>query len=184
MIANGGFESGNLLPWYEGRSFGSSRSWAVGSLDPHSGENYAFNLGPLELRQDFTPIPGSQINGFSFFVSHKFPNLGNPSYEIFYSDGSSSGLQEHILNPSNATEGSSSGWVWEEVDLLSNIDHTLEISGVSVVGIPDNVLSIDSFTMEAIPEPSALFQKAISIFGLLIYRENSNNARHRMNRCG
>jgi hypothetical protein len=184
MIVNGGFESGNLLPWFEGRSFGSSRSWAVGSLDPHSGQYYAFNLGPLELRQDFAPISGCAIRKFSVFVSHKLPNIGSPGFEIFYSDGSSSGLQEHMLNPSNATGGSSSGWVWEEVDLLPYVDITLNVSGVSVVGIPDNVLSIDSFTLETIPEPSGLFLIAASILVLLLHRRKFIHSRHRRSRCG
>jgi hypothetical protein len=35
-------------------------------------------LGPLELRQDFTPILGREISQFSFFESAQLPDLGNP----------------------------------------------------------------------------------------------------------
>lgn len=179
MIVNGGFESGNLAPWYEDRTFGATRPWIIGSLDPNSGSNYAFNLGPLELRQDFLPILGSQITQFSFFVSHQFPNRGNPNIEIFYSDGNSSGLQEIILDPSHATGSSSSGWIWDEVNLLTYVDPGREVSGISVVGISDNVLGIDSFTLEAIPEPSAFFLIAMAFFGLRMFRQYSNNVSKR-----
>lgn len=175
---NGGFETGNLAPWYEDRTFGSSRPWLIGSLDPHSGDYYAFNLGPLELRQDFTPILGSQIKKFSFFLSHQFPDRGNPSAEIFYSDDSTSGLLEIILDPSHATGGSSSGWVWDEVNLLHHIDISREVSGISVVGIPDNVLGIDSFSLEAIPEPSAILLILMAVPVLSLFRTKSNQSRH------
>lgn len=109
VITNGDFDTGSLASWYVDRSFGSTRPWAVGSLDPHSGGYYAFNLGPLELRQDFTSILGSEITQFSFFVGAQFPNRGNPMIELFYSDGSSSGPKEIPLDPSHASGGASSG---------------------------------------------------------------------------
>ena len=171
LIANGDFDTGSLAPWYEDRTFGSTRPWSVGSLDPHSGGFYAFNLGPLELRQDFTPILGSEIAQFSFYIGAQFPDRGNPMVELFYSDGGSSGPREILLNPSHASGGSSSGWIWDEVDLVPFVDVTRHVSGVSVVGIPNNVLRIDTFSLTAVPEPSIFTLLAGSFMGLVFHRK-------------
>jgi hypothetical protein len=170
VIVNGDFDTGSLAPWYVDRSFGSTRPWSVGSLDPHSGGYYAFNLGPLELRQNFPPILGADITQFSFFVGAQFPNRGNPMVELFYSDGSSSGPKEIPLDPSHASGGSSSGWIWDEVDLLPFVDGIRSVSGVSVVGVPNNVLRIDTFSLTAVPEPSIFALLGGSLIGLAIHR--------------
>jgi hypothetical protein len=175
VILNDGFDTGSLTPWYEDRSFGSSRAWATGSLDPHSGGFYAFNLGPLELRQDFVPILGSDIAQFSFFIGAQFADRGNPMIEVFYSDNTSSGLREIALDPSHASGGSSSGWIWDEVDLIPFVDVNRQVSGVSVVGIPNNVLRIDTFSLIAIPEPSTSALLCGSILGLALYRKRESN---------
>lgn len=171
VIANGDFDTGVLSPWYEDRSFGSSRQWSVGSLDPHSGGYYAFNVGPLELRQDFTPILGSNISQFSFFVGAQFPDRGNPLVEVFYLDGGSSGPREVVLDPSHASSGSSSGWIWDEVDLIPFVEGNRQVSGVSIVGIPNNVLRIDTFSLTSVPEPSAFPLFTGAIIGLVLQRK-------------
>ena len=178
VIANGDFDSGSLAPWYVDRSFGSTRTWSIGSLDPHSGEYYAFNLGPLELRQNFTPISGSEITRFSFFVGAQFANRGNPMIEIFYSDGGSSGLREIALDPTHASGGSSFGWIWDEVDLLPFVDEGRRVSGVSVIGIPNNVLRIDTFSLTAVPETSIAALFGGSLVGLAFHRGRGGLAAH------
>jgi hypothetical protein len=170
VIANADFDTGSLAPWYVDRSFGSTRPWSVGSLDPHSGGYYAFNLGPLELRQDFTSILGSEITQFSFFVGAQFPNRGNPIIELFYSDGSSSGSKEIPLDPSHASGGSSSGWIWDEVDLLPFVDKNRKVSGVSVIGITNNTLRVDTFSLTTVPEPSIFVLLGGSLIGLAFHR--------------
>jgi hypothetical protein len=176
VIANGDFDSGSLAPWYEDRSFGSTRPWSIGSLDPHSGGYYAFNLGPLELRQNFTPILGSEITQFSFFVGAQFANRGNPMIEIFYSDSASSGSREIALDPSHASGGASFGWIWDEVDLLPFVDESRQVSGVSVVGIPNNVLRIDTFSLTAVPEASISALLGGSLVGLALHRRRVEQA--------
>ena len=173
VIANGAFDTGVLSPWYVDRSFGSTRPWTIGSLDAHSGRYYAFNLGPLELRQNFTPILGSKISQFSFFVVAQFPNRGNPWVEVFYSDGGSTGPREIVLDPSHASGSSSSGWIWDKVDLLPFVDGSRQVSGVSVVGIPNNVLSIDTFSLTAVPEPSISAWLGASLAGLVTRRRRA-----------
>jgi hypothetical protein len=176
VIANGDFDTGSLAPWYVDRSFGSTRPWAVGSLNPHSGGYYAANLGPLELRQDFTPTLGSEITQFSFFVVAQFPNRGNPMIELFYSDGSSSGPKEIPLDPSHASGGSVSGWIWDEVDLLPFVDGIRKVSGVSIIGIPNNVLRIDTFSLTAVPEPSTFVLLGGSHVGIVSHRRRGAQA--------
>ena len=171
VIVNGDFDTGSLAPWYEDRSFGSTRPWSIGSLDPHSGGFYAFNLGQLELRQDFDPILGSEITQFSFYIGAQFPNRGNPMVELFYSDGVSSGPREIPLDPSHASGGSSSGWIWDEVDLLPFVDGSRQVSGVSVLGISNNVLRIDTFSLATVPEPSIFTLLAGSFIGLVLQRK-------------
>lgn len=171
VIVNGGFDTGELAPWVEDRSSGSTRPWSVGSLDPHSGGYYAFNLGALELRQDFAPILGSEITQFSFFVGAQFPDRGNPMFELFYLDGSSSGPQEIPLDPSHASGSSSSGWIWDEVNLLPLVDGSRKVSGVSVTGIPNNVLRIDTFSLTTVPEPSIFALLAGSLIGFALHRK-------------
>jgi len=171
VITNGNFDTGSLAPWYVDRSFGSTRPWSIGSLDPHSGGYYAFNLGPLELRQNLTPILGSEITHFSFFVGAQFPDRGNPMIEIFYSDGGSSGSHEIALDPSHASGGSSFGWIWDEVDLLPFVDGSRLVSGLSVVGIPNNVLRIDTFSLTSVPESSIFALFGGSLVGLALHRK-------------
>jgi hypothetical protein len=178
VIANSDFDSGSLAPWYVDRSFGSTRPWSIGSLDPHSGGYYAFNLGPLELRQNFTPILGSEITQFSFFIGAQFPNRGNPMIEIFYSDGGSSGSREIALDPSHASGGSSFGWIWDEVDLVPFVDGSRRVSGVSVVGIPNNVLRIDTFSLTAVPEPSISALLGGALVVLALHRRRVEQAAH------
>lgn len=154
VIVNGGFDSGSLGPWFNDRVFGASRTWRLGSLDPHSGGFYAFGLGEIELRQNFTATLGSEITAFSFFVGQQLANLGNPKFEIFYSDGTSTGLRQFVIDPAHASGGSSSGWFWDEVNLLPFVDSSRSVSGVSIVGIPGNTLRVDTFTLNTVPEPA------------------------------
>jgi hypothetical protein len=130
----------------------------------------------LELRQNFTPILGSEISQFSFFVGAQFPNRGNPLVEVFYSDGGSSGFQEIVLDPSYASGSSSSGWIWDEVDLLPFVDGNRHVSGVSIVGISNNVLRVDTFSLTQVPEPSVIPMFAGAIAALALKRKRVEQA--------
>ncbi len=166
VIVNSDFDTGSLGPWYNDRIFGSNRSWRLGSLDPHSGGFYAFSLGEIEMRQNFTATIGSEITTFSFFVGQQFANLGNPKFEIFYSDGTSTGFQQFVIDPTHASGSSSSGWFWDEVNLLPFVDSSRSVSGVSIVGIPNNVLRVDTFTLTTVPEPTlTMWFLASSVMG-------------------
>lgn len=180
VIVNGGFDSGSLGPWFNDRVFGSSRTWRLGGLDPHSGGFYAFGLGEIELRQNFTATLGSEITAFSFFVGQQFANLGNPKFEIFYSDGTSTGLQQFIIDPAHASGSSSSGWFWDEVNLLPHVDPSKSVSGVSIVGIPSNTLRVDTFTLNTVPEPGLIVWLIASTMSVAFQRRRIvNRALHR-----
>ena len=71
LIQNGGFETGVLSPWYVARNFcsgGTCSPWAVTNSNPHTGTYSAMDIGNIEMRQDFTPTPGSQITDISFWI--------------------------------------------------------------------------------------------------------------------
>jgi len=177
VIVNSGFEGTELTPWYVDREFGSNRGWDVSSSAPHSGTQHASNLGRIELRQDFPAILGSQIQEFSFFASHQFPDRGNPWIEVFYTDGSSSGAQDISLDPSRSWQSSGLDWQWDKFNLLGFVDPARSVSGVSVVGIPNNVLFIDTFSLVPVPEPSSIMLLSLGGALTFAYRTRSRTRR-------
>ena len=183
VIINAGFDTGSLVPWYVDRVFGTNRGWNIGGIDPQSGSYYAFNAGRIELRQNFTPVLGNEITSFSFFVTEQFANRGNPWIEVFYADGTSTGLQDVVLDPLHATGGTNSGWIWDEIDLLPYVDKSRGVSGVSIVGIPSNTLCVDTFTLATVPEPLSSSLVLTSLAVLLPRRRRVNKEAHGCNVC-
>ena len=136
ILINGGFENLEFEPWYQDRFFGSYRSWGIGTHDPAEGQQNAFCLGRVELRQDFTPVPANRIGQLTFKARQQFAGRGPMWAELFYGDGTSTGFMEIEL------EGD---FDWQTIDLLPFLDQSKMVSGVSVFGIPDNTLVVDDF---------------------------------------
>src|SRR5205085_1450320 len=61
ILANPGFESGALAPWFQSSDFCSSpapcENWNVTNSDAHSGTFSATDVGNKEIRQNFAAIP-------------------------------------------------------------------------------------------------------------------------------
>lgn len=145
LLQNGGFESGVLSPWYNARDFcsGNCSPWAVTNSNPHSGTYSAMDVGNIELRQDFTPTPGSQITNVSFWI---YTNTVANAFDFFYTD--SSDEEFVIFAPTNT-------WTLETV--TGDVDAGKTLSGFSIWGSsPSFTTYVDDVSITATPEPSTL----------------------------
>ena len=80
LLVNPGFEAGSLPPWTQ------SSSWSVVNTTPHSGSFCAFGLGNNWVRQDFAPIPTSNILSVTFWCKQPEAGTQAQAYDFFYSD--------------------------------------------------------------------------------------------------
>ena len=145
LLTNGGFESGALSPWYVARDFcsGTCSPWAVTNSNPHSGTYSAMDVGNIELRQDFTPTPGSQITNVSFWI---YTNAPASAFDFFYTDNSDEEFV--IFAPQNT-------WTLETV--TADVDPGKTLSGFSIWGAsPALTTYLDDISITATPEPSTL----------------------------
>lgn len=159
LLLNTGFEAG-LPPWKEGRSFGSYRSWDTSTVTSSiEGNSHAFCLGRIELKQDIKPVPANEIQKLSFQAAQQFTNRGNFWVEVFYTNQTSSGFIEFGLR--DGLKGLINSW--ELIDLKPHLDNDKIVSAISIVGIPNNVLSIDDFVIEVSNEKLAISATTNSI---------------------
>jgi hypothetical protein len=152
LIANGGFETGNLSPWLDVpesdvcQSF-SCDPWRVVPGVAHSGSFFAVGAnGDVEMRQNFQPTLGSRITDVSFWASSGELVLIN----LFYTDNSVSVFTPEI--DCSAT--------WCFVDLTFRVNTGKSLSGISFVAPLDGYSAVDDVSVIAtVPEPGT--------FGLL-----------------
>jgi hypothetical protein len=149
LLANPGFESGALNPWFTARAqfcFSTCIPWAVTNTVVHSGSFSATDVGNIEMQQNFTPTAGSAISSVSLWINN---SAGVDAADFFYTDGSD---QEFVFF---STPG-----IWNLVDLTSDVDTTKILSGFSVWGCsPDCVTYVDDASIMAAtttPEPGSL----------------------------
>lgn len=145
LLTNGDFETGVLSPWYNARDFcsGNCLPWAVTNSNPHNGTYSAMDVGNIELRQDFTPTPGSQITDVSFWI---YSNTAVHAVDFFYTDSSD---EEFVVSAAVNT------WTLETVTADVNAGKTL--SGFSIWGAsPSYTTYVDDASITATPEPSTL----------------------------
>jgi hypothetical protein len=146
LLQNGGFESGVLAPWTNARDFcnnGTCSAWAVSTSNPHTGTYSAMSIGNFELRQDFTPTPGSQITNVSFWIYTSAPAT---AFDFFYTD--SSDEESVIFAPQNT---------WTEETVTAHVDTGKTLSGFSIWGASPSITTyVDDVSITATPEPATL----------------------------
>jgi hypothetical protein len=146
LIVNGGFESGARDPWYNARNFcgGPCQDWAATNSNSHSGSFSAMDIGNIELRQDFTPVPGSSITSASFWVNN---SAGVNAFDFFYTDSSD---EEFVVFPNAGT------WTFE--DVTADINPSKTLMGFSIWGCDTGCITyVDDVSIQSsVPEPSTL----------------------------
>ncbi|MBI1896829.1 MAG: hypothetical protein HYS04_09905, partial [Acidobacteria bacterium] len=175
ILLNEGFESGDLSPWF--RILTPNRNqcsmtycefWNVTSTDSHSGVFSITDVGSMELRQSFAPLPVSDIAGISFWA--KDPNaLFGVGYELFYSDNPDPAL---YLNSFLAPLTTS---VWTYIDVTPNLTPGKQLVGISISGYdrfpstPTPRVFVDDITVNvSTPEPQSGYLILIGVVGMLV----------------
>src|SRR5579884_2563510 len=123
LLQNPGFETGQLSPWYPARDYcgHGCHEWHVDTQNPHSGTYDVAGDGLIELRQDFTPTPGSSISNVSFWVITGVNNVG--LIDFFYTDNT----DEEFFYSANDNQ-------WTFVDATAEVDKSKVLMGFSVWG--------------------------------------------------
>jgi hypothetical protein len=100
-LANPGFETGVLTPWVQGRvETNHGTDWAVTTDQARSGSYSAWVNDNKELRQDFSPIPGSSIREISFWGKHTAAGATEVYVDLRFSDRTTSNKNQvlHTIN--------------------------------------------------------------------------------------
>ena len=155
LLGNPGFESGVLYPWFQA-PFGdpSGVDWAVSSVDAHSGNFSAVDIGNKELREDIGVPSGAMVTQVSFWMRHPNLSFAPAAVDFFYSDATS--VQFTVF--SSSTD-------WQFFDVTSHLDTSKTLVGFGVfgysAGLGNEVTRLDDLAISAsVPEPS--------IWGLLL----------------
>jgi hypothetical protein len=149
ILINPGFESGVLFPWYQDRDLSllPKEPWNVTNLVSQSGLYSVTDVGNLELRQNFTAVPVSQITEVSFWLKHPDGDTRPFSYYFFYSDFTWN--RAMVFSADDA---------FAFFDVTSELNPGKSLVGVSVWGYSSSSDAtdrtyVDDFTIERVPEP-------------------------------
>jgi hypothetical protein len=168
LLANAGFESGELSPWFQDRAISGGEDWNVTTADAHSGLYSATNTGNKEIHENFTPVPVQNITNISFWAKHV--GIGDMlAAELFLSNGT----QRSTIVTTTANN------VWQSFDVTSltipaGAPGTM-VTGFSIFGNSDGNPSFtrtyfDDATIN-VPEPGSLLLAGLAgVGGLLILR--------------
>ena len=152
VLVNPGFETGSLAPW-----FGDSGAPTVGSTDPHTGTFAAEAFGGDSIRQNFAPVPTSDITEVSVWI--KRPPFQFSQYSFYYSDNTST---THLI------QGNSSNY--DQFNLTSNLTAGKSLTGFSIFGTSSGPAFLDDFVINAIPEPAGALLALAVLAGAAIRR--------------
>ncbi len=102
------------------------------------------DTGNIELRQDFTPTPGSLITNVSFWVDSQ---PGVDAVDFFYTDSSD---EEFVVFPTAN--------VWTLENVTSDVNKGKTLMGFSIWGADPNWITYvdDASVTTSVPEPSTL----------------------------
>jgi hypothetical protein len=124
LIENPSFESGWLVPWYQGRDYCSTtcENWAVRIVDPRLGTYDAGNVNNIEVVQNFAATDSSAIGHIEIWVRH--PAGDEPTaIDFFYSDGTD---DEDVVYTSDTN--------WDSFDVTSDLVSGKSLEGFSIWG--------------------------------------------------
>ncbi len=113
LLANPGFESGSLPPWY-------TEVWSVVTDSPHAGAYCAFDEGNNWIRQDFAGVAVADITSVTFWSRQ--PEEAISQVVLFYSDGTSSA---DIVWPTAN---------WQQFDVTSWLTPGKTLTGIKIWG--------------------------------------------------
>jgi hypothetical protein len=172
ILINPGFETGSLAPWFQNRNLcsGPCADWSVTSSDSHSGAFSAMDVGNLELQQNISPTPTSQISQVSYWLKH--PDGGRLPVDVvfYYSDGT---VDEHGGEQFTTTAN------WSFFDWTSDLKPGKVLTGLSLFGYnispPGSTEEtfLDDVTIDTVaPEPGSLvlLTGGLSAFLILNHR--------------
>ncbi|TKJ41668.1 hypothetical protein CEE37_03625 [candidate division LCP-89 bacterium B3_LCP] len=114
LLLNGGFESGSFEPWYH------EGAWYISTDNPHSGTYCAYDTSNNWLRQDFFPIPASDIVSATLWCRQPLEAIA--AINFIYDDFTYS---EDVIWPTSE---------WQQFDLTGFIDPGTVVIGIRVWG--------------------------------------------------
>lgn len=164
-LVNGGFETGELSPWFQARVVPSNQAgenWHVTAAEAKSGVYSATLTGNRELRQNFSPIPTDEIFSLSFWAKHPVITVDQIAFTFFYTDGST----RETVRATTTTD-------FEYFDLTSQLYTGKQLNGISIWGNIYGRTYVDDVSIVLIPEPTAFTLMGISSLVLGIRRNRS-----------
>ena len=153
LLANPGFETEALSPWFQDRTFGTiTENWNVTSTVSNSGTFSATDVGNAELRQNFAATAASSITSVTFFAEHPDATITALAYDFFYTDGTD---KEFLVF--------TTGTGFNSFDVTAQLDPSKTLDGFSVFGNSGGRTYFDdaSIKVKSVPEPTSLTLMAL-----------------------
>ena len=152
LLANPGFESGSLTPWFQASDFGGTENWNVTSAVSNSGTFSATDVGNKELQQNFAATATSSITSVTFFAEHPDATVTLLAYDFLYTDGSD---QEFFVN--------TVGTGFNSFDVTAQLDPSKTLDGFAIFGNSGGRTYFDdaSIKVKSVPEPTSLALMAL-----------------------
>lgn len=124
LIKNGGFETGSLSPWFQGRDgcSGTCKNWQATHTEPRQGNYDAGDQGNIELRQNFPATATSSITSVTFYLRHPAGEVV-AAFDLFYSGG---GDDEYSVVTTDSN--------WDSFNVTADLASGEDLTGLSIWG--------------------------------------------------